>query len=304
MTVLECLESRLAAYEYAPRSLQTNAYLTRLVRQSPLGSMPAEDTAQTRAAARDLLAQILAAGHGRTAEQLYTWLHTCCPAILAEVRRPRFARRSAVYVTADDARRLLSNCSDRSLWLAVAIALSCGLRRGELCGLRWADIDMQACVITIKNQRVRVPGRGLVDMPPKSEAGFRPLPIPRHLAEALSEQYMIMQADTLLCGPQGPYVLPGPTGQGEDPNRLDRAFQALCNASGVRCTLHGLRHTMASIAANNNVPIRVLQSILGHASYTTTAKYYTHTYSDATQRALEEVQKHLTLNQGVPGSSP
>ena len=170
--------------------------------------------------------------------------------------------------------------------------------------MRWADIDLHHQLIHIQNQRVRVKGQGLIDSKPKSESGIRDIPLPSMLAEALSEAYVVNLADGLLRGYTCPYVLSGPKGRGEDPNRLSRAFQAHFRACGVETTVHGLRHTMATIGASAGVPMRILQALLGHASYTTTAKFYAHATDKATRDGIQTIQKHLTLNQGVPGSSP
>ena len=291
MTVYQAIQDKLSGRTYAPRTMEYYARLTRLVQSHPLAWLPAD--ARSREAAQSLINAQLVAGHGRTAEQLYVFLRFVSPSMMDGLKRPRFARRAPCFLTVEDARRILA--IDSPYWLAWALALSCGLRRGELCGLRWSDVDMEHCIIHVRNQRVRIKGKGLIDLPPKSEDGFRDLPIPGHLAEALAQAYIVAQADALLSGQNCPYVLAGPLRRGCDPNALDRAFQAACRAAGVQCTLHGLRHTMASIGANAGVPMRVLQTILGHSNYTTTARYYTHSYSDAVGRALESVQTHLQL---------
>ena len=291
MVVIECLRDRLASREYAPRTREQYARLTKLVEANPLAWLEADQ--KNRAAAQALINAQLVAGHGRTAEQLYVWLRTCCPAMMAGARRPRYARKRPKYLTVDQARRLLAAAEDKQVWMAIALALSCGLRRGELCGLRWCDIDMDQGVMYIQNQRQRITAAGLVDAPPKSEAGYRELPIPRHLADFLSEWYLLQQADALLMGRMPSYVLPGPRGNGIDPHALDRAFQGVCRAAGVECTLHGLRHTMASMGACAGVSMPVLQALLGHSSPQTTAQYYTHAYPEAKHSALEVISFSL-----------
>ena len=294
MMVIESIQDRLSRGGYAPRTLESYTRLTNLVSSHPLAWLPVEDP-RARDAAQSLINSQLVAGHGRTAEQLYVWLRTCCPDLMATIPRPRYQRRRPVYMSADDATRLLKAAEGTPVWLAIALALSCGLRRGELCGLRWSDIEMSAtrCVINIRQQVQRLPGAGLVARQPKTESGVRYMAIPRHLTEALAERYLIAQADGLLRGQKPVYVLEGPKGGPMDPSALSRAVQAACEAAGVRCTLHGLRHTMASIGACAGVPMPVLQAILGHASPQTTAQYYTHAYSDAVETGLETINKRL-----------
>ena len=199
---------------------------------------------------------------------------------------------------------VLAAAAGGPLWLPLALLLSCGLRRGEVCGLRWSDLDLRRNLIHVQNQRMRVRGKGLIDSRLKSESSYRDIPIPKMLMEALAEAEIVQQAEALLGGQKCPYVLAGPTGRGYDPNRLSRDLQAHFRACGVRCTVHGLRHTMATIGSAAGVPMRILQALLGHSSYTTTARYYAHASDRATRTGIETIQKHLTLNQGVPGSSP
>lgn len=293
MLVIDLLYARMEGRHYAPRTLESYRRLTALISASPLAVLPV-DAPEAAQEAQRLLDAHLMAGHGRTAEQLYVWLRTCCPGVMAAIRRPRYARRDPVFISLDEARRLLDAAEDPTLWLAIALALSLGLRRGELCGLRWADIDMIHGILHIQQQRQRVQGRGLVSGPPKSASGVRSMPIPPHLVEVLSERYLLASADGLLGGYQPVYVLDGPQHRGISPERLSRAFQALTARAGVRCTLHGLRHTMASLAACHGVAMPVLQSILGHATISTTARYYTHVYQSAKADALGVVASLLS----------
>lgn len=288
----------------APRTVDMYNNVLRILSGTAAGWLPVDDPSMPQAMQR-LLSGLLACGHGRTAEQVYVLVNKAAPMAVDGVPRPRFHRLEPSPLDDEDAQKVLHSAEDdEQLWLALALAMACGLRRGEICGLRWDDVDMIHNQIHIQNQRQRVKGKGLVDMPPKSEAGYRIIPIPQMLTDALAGLALVNQAEALLGGVPCPYVLSGARGKGEDPNRLDRRCQAHLRACGVHAHLHDLRHTMATIAVCNGVPMRVVQMLLGHASYTTTAKYYAHSSREAERSAVQILQKHLTLNQGVPGSSP
>lgn len=275
----------------APRTVESYQRLAGFVMASPLALAP--DGPESAPLASLLLAQQLDRGHGRTAEQLYVFLRMCSPRLMDGVKRPKFQRRSPVFVSAEEAARLLRAAEGSPLKLAVWLALCCGLRRGELAGLRWVDVDPAAGCLHVRNQRQRIKGKGLVDGPPKSASGVRDVPVPADLMAMLCDAQFSAAAESLLDGQNRPYVLSGPAGQGTDPNALDKGFSALCSAAGVRCTVHGLRHTMATIGSCAGVPLRILQQILGHASASTTAAYYAHVYDDALTEAAKTIRLKL-----------
>ncbi len=100
------------------------------------------------------------------------------------VALPAHRARRLGYWGVDQMRAFLAAAQDDPLRPAWLLALCCGLRRGELLGLRWADVDFDQHLIHIRNQRVRVNGT-TYDRPPKSEAGRRDLAISPPLEEAL-----------------------------------------------------------------------------------------------------------------------
>lgn len=275
----------------APRTIESYQRLANFVLASPLAAAP--DSPESAPLASQLLATQLDQGHGRTAEQLYVFLRMCCPRLMDGIRRPKFRRRDPVFVSAEEAGRLLRAAENSPLRLAVWLALCCGLRRGELAGLRWCDVDPPAGCLHIRNQRQRVKGKGLVDGPPKSASGLREVPVPADLMAMLCDAQLSASAESLLDGQNRPYVLSGPSGRGVDPNALDKGFSALCRAAGIKCTVHGMRHTMATIGSCAGVPLRILQAMLGHASASTTAAYYAHVYDDALTAAAQTIRLSL-----------
>lgn len=142
-------------------------------------------------------------------------------------------------------------------WL---LAIQCGLRRGEIVGLRWADIDHQNQVLHITNQRQRLDSGQIVDLPPKSRAGVRHVPFNGLLADALANTRR-----------KSPYVVP------LTPSGLDQAHSRLLGSLQLPYIhLHGLRHTMATAAIRHGASMRALQAVLGHSDISTTSRIYTH----------------------------
>ena len=217
-----------------------------------------------------LLAEICEAGHTRTAEQVYVFLRSAMPDMMAKVPRPQHTQRQREVLSPVDQRRLYPAVMADSRALEIMLAWCLGLRRGEIRGLRWQDVDLAGRVVHVCNQRQRIKGRD-VDMPPKSCAGLRDLPIPAVLVPLLRARARIGGYVTTLSD-----------------SGLREALQRVCVRAGVHyVSLHALRHTMATNATRAGVSMRVLQAELGHTSMTTTAAIYAHTDIDMLSRSVD-----------------
>lgn len=189
-------------------------------------------------------------------------------------------------------RRFAESSQNRPFALAWQLALCCGLRRGELAGLRWSDVDQAGGLIRVRNQRQRV-GGCLIDAPPKSASGCRDIPIPPSLLPLFERQQLLQSANALLIGAAPVYVV-SPDGLPIAPEALNRALAADISAAGVRpINLHGLRHSMATLAVSLGVSMRVLQQLLGHADYSTTAGTYAHVLHTAETAAMDKIAQSV-----------
>lgn len=239
------------------------------------------------------LAPLRAAGHPRAAQLVLITLRAALkdamrlglidhnPADL--VALPAHHARRLGYWSVDQMRAFLAATQGDALYPAWLLALCCGLRRGELLGLRWMDVDFGAHIVHVRNQRVRIEGV-TYDRPPKSEAGRRDLAISPPLEEAL--RALRKQQRQL-----SPYVLTR-DGQPLTADALRYAFRRACAAAGVpEIPLHGLRHSMASAAIDAGCELRVLQALLGHAHLSTTADIYVHPSAAVRSAALASVAR-------------
>lgn len=214
---------------------------------------------------RHLLATISASGKTRTAELVYVTMKCAFseldPSPMAKVKRPKHRQRVTEPWKPADMAVYHEACKTHPHGLALSLALFLGLRRGEICGLRWKDIDFEREVVTITNQRQRLATGEIIDCPPKSASSVREIPLPAALVAMLRKHRGLPDAYLCTLTPSG----------------LDAAHRALTISLELPyITLHGLRHTMATNALRNGGEMRALQSVLGHSSYTTTANIYTH----------------------------
>lgn len=200
---------------------------------------------------------------------------------LGQVKTPPSPFR---YLDFDEADALLS-AADGQPRTMILTALRAGLRRGELRGLKWTDVDWSAGVLRV--QRGFLYGQ---ETPPKSGKA-RIIPLCPSLAVALRAHPRHLHSPWIFCGPDGnPPSL----------NRMSDDLRRACVAAGLRpCGWHVLRHTFASHAAARGVPLHVIQALLGHANIATTM-IYSHALPGATAAAVALLDEPppLTQNHG------
>lgn len=268
MTVQDYLDSwlMLRRTRQAPRTVERNTQLVAMC--AALAPMDMRDV--TAMSALALIDAHAAAGHARTAEQLYIMLHTAFSDAqrlgiidrnpIDPMLRPKYEPSERRIWSPDEARRYYDAAVTHKHAIALLLPLLCGLRRGEVCGLDWRHVDMAGDVLHIRQQMIALDSGGTIITAPKSRAGVRDVPISRYIRPLLASRRQI-----------------GGLVAGITPACLTRAYARICaQAQLPRIGLHGMRHTMATAAIRGGADMRTLQQILGHANYTTTAAIYTH----------------------------
>ena len=186
---------------------------------------------------------------------------------------PRSIR--AVWTPAQLAAFLKHSASDR-LGAAYHLIASTGLRRGELCGLRWQDVDLDGAALAIRQQHVEV-GRSIVVGAPKTRAGVRSVALDAGTVTVLKSHKAAQAAERLAWGAgyaDGGLVFAREDGTPLRPEYVTRHFLDLSAQAGLpRIVLHGLRHTWATHALAAGVDMLVVSRHLGHSSLATTDRY-------------------------------
>ncbi|KJY38812.1 site-specific integrase [Streptomyces sp. NRRL S-495] len=184
-------------------------------------------------------------------------------------------------LTAEEARQLLDAAPDHPLHSVVHLALHTGLRRGELLGLTWEDIDLNAGTAVIRRSLQRTSDNGLVLFPTKTQASERRIALPVACIQALQEHRVDQQAEHETAGlrwnPHG-YIFTAPnTTLPVEPSTLNRRFATLLHQAGLRrIRFHDLRHTTATLLLDQGIELVVIKELLGHAHIGVTATVYTH----------------------------
>ena len=188
--------------------------------------------------------------------------------------------------------------------LGIKLALLTGMRRGEICALQWADVDLDGGTITVRHAIGEAGGSaGQYLKGPKSGAGVRVIPVTdAGLIDDLRARRSRMRAAAKAAGvklPKSAYVIGTPDGAPTTPNYFYHAFKRRCTRLGITNTngesprIHDLRHTFATVMAHSGVPATNLKQIMGHSSIDTTYRYYIGVDDDANRRAMELTMQRM-----------
>lgn len=215
----------------------------------------------------------------------------------AHVELPTASRtRFAVWTPTQLAEFLTATRDDRH-WPLYRVAAMTGLRRGELAGLRWADLDLDVGGLHVRQQRVQI-GYEVVEGPPKSKTGERSVQLDPSTVDVLRGHALAQEAERVLAGDlwQGDdFAFCREDGAPLHPEFITRHFGRLVKGLGLpSIRLHDLRHTHASHGLAAGVPLKVIQERLGHSSLALTADTYTHVLPQVASDAAAIIAR-LTL---------
>lgn len=244
----------------------------------------------------------IAAKKARTADLLRSILRASFNAALKLRRVPenpvkltdavRFRPDTGTPLTADQARRVIevSRLKDDRLADVWVVMISLGLRRGELMGLKPADVDLEAGVVHIRRSlgRLKMPGEKhghWVEKETKTAGSERTLALPGIASDALRRQMARRAKDAPRCE----YLFFSEAGGPLHGGALTDALQAACDAAKVpRVRVHDLRHSCGTFLGSQGVSVLVIMHILGHTQ-TATARRYIHTTAEVQAASLAKV---------------
>jgi len=183
---------------------------------------------------------------------------------------PRQPRREGRTLDLDQARALLAHVSGHPLEAAFVVSLTTGLRRGELLGLRWADIDLGAGYVTVRAQ-LRATPDGLRIVDTKNTGSVRMLPLSALAVDALHRHRITSP------GLPSALVFTGASGLPVHPDSWrHHVYKATQAALGESWSPHELRHSCASIMLASGADLKTVSATLGHSSIRVTADVYAH----------------------------
>lgn len=210
------------------------------------------------------------------------------------VRLKRQASFTATVWTAQQAATFLKHAHEGDLAALWRLALVTGLRRAELLGLRWRDIDLTQGLVTVRTTRTEVAGR-MVEGEPKSHRGRRCVVIDTQTRTAMRDHHQRCVTQALAAGTwlttDWWVFIRDAQGSALTPALVNRRFDQITREAGVpRIRFHDLRHTSASLGLASGESLKQVSARLGHSSLATTGDLYL--------QIPEEVARHSAQQLG------
>src|SRR5499427_554322 len=238
----------------------------------------------------------------RTTRMVHTALHRALgqaknwgvlrdnPADIA--KPPKAPTKETPMLQPSEAVGLLERLRGQPLYLIASLALGTGMRRNELLGLRWQDVDLDAGRLTIEQSLEQTATHGIRVKAPKTRRGRRTISLPAHAVTELRQHWREQQEQRLGMGlgkaPETAPVFATVDGGHLSPNAITKAWPVAMAAIGMPAvTLHSLRHTHASMLINAGLDILTISRRLGHSSPTITLNAYGHLIHGGDDRAAQ-----------------
>lgn len=206
----------------------------------------------------------------------------CSSNPVARVRPPRPERRDSRVWTMDEIRQFLAITRTHRFHVAFLMLATTGMRRGEVLGLRWTDVDLDQGWVSITHTVTEVAGRTTISAP-KTTAARRRIDLDTHTTRALADHRKHSRPDAV-------YVFEATGGGPVNPASFSATFQRLVARAGVpRIRLHNIRHTYASFALHHGMHPLELSERLGHSTVSVTMDVYSHLIPQTSRHHLDNV---------------
>ncbi len=215
---------------------------------------------------------------------------------------PVYERKESPTLDAEQLNVLLERTAEIRNGAAIYLGAVTGMRRGELAGVQWVDIDFDGPMVSVRRELVFVPGTGYLVTPPKSSKSRRAIDVTEYDVAVLRKHRALQIEERLKAGSawrdEG-WVFAKLDGNHINPNDLTKTFKSLREELGLPTVrLHDLRHTHATLLLQAGVHLKVVQERLGHSTIAITADTYSHVTAGmqkaAARQFADELQKGLS----------
>ncbi|WP_406512043.1 site-specific integrase [Streptomyces sp. NBC_00161] len=291
---------------YAKYETHVRLYLVPLLGKKRLEGLSVADV-------RRALVQLQKQTSAATAKESHRVLRTAIAAACREelvsrnvvslVEPPKVQVREMSPWELDETLDFLTAARKDPLYPAFVLAIALGLRRGELVGLRWENVDLDKREIRVRSQRQRVRGEAYED-DPKGRRRRQTLPLPGICVAPLRWQRMKqaeMRAKAGDAWQETGYVFTTRTGRPIEPRNVYRSFTRVAKDAGLRVVrLHDARHGTATLLTAAGVPPRVVMEILGHSQIAVTMNVYAHVVQDTQREAIGHMDRLLRRRAALP----
>lgn len=217
------------------------------------------------------------------------------------VKPPKVERKESRYLEDTEVKELLMALeSEPMLYKAIITLITyTGMRRGEICGLKWKDIDFKNQMINVQREVLYLPQKGIFEDSTKTYSSQRFIKT-SDVALSVLKSYKIEQnTNRLKCGDcwhDDDYVFTQWNGKPMHPDSVTGWFRKFIEKNNLpQISIHSLRHTNASLMIANGVNLTTVSKRLGHATTATTTKIYAHAIKSADEAANETIENILNI---------
>lgn len=316
MTVAAYLDRWMADYVYPSLAPKTAVSYRDIIRGHFVPALGAMDLVALRPThIQALYSRLLRSGRvdgkgglsARTVQRYHQVLHAALrqavrwqllvrnPADAVEV--PRASRRELRAVTPAQARRVMEAADETQFGSLVRLALLTGMRRGELMGLRWQDVDVERAHLRVQQTAQRIVGQGIVYRQPKTRLSRRSIALSVEAVAVLRAHRRRQAEARLLAGPayqDNDLVFATGIGTPIEPGNLLRTWYRIVRVAGLPgLRIHDLRHAHATLMLGAGIHPKVVSERLGHASVNITLDTYSHVLPGLQAAAAEALDTLL-----------
>ena len=212
------------------------------------------------------------------------------------VEPPKKVKPEIHFYNVEQLKQLNEMIEGSRLEIVVKLAMYLGLRREEICGLKWLNIDFDNKIITIKDARTMT-GSQIVDKKTKNETSTRCQSAADALLEALTREKEKQKANKEFLGDayfDSDFVVVMEDGKPYRPNYISELFTKFIENNNLpKLTLHGIRHSFASLTNAVGISQFNASKMLGHSTPATTSKIYTHMYDESHKEEMKRIAEAL-----------
>ena len=199
---------------------------------------------------------------------------------------PRLEHREMKTLPVEQLQSFLREAKESGVFEFYYLELATGLRRGELLGLKWEDVDLERGDLRVRRQIARINGE-VVEAPLKTKNAYRTLPLAEDTVSILLEQKKKVDGS--------PWVFPSPTGGPISPDSVLHMLHRVLKRAGLpKVRFHDLRHTFATLALQSGVDVKTVSGMLGHFSAGFTLDTYAHVTTASQRQAARTMGSVLS----------
>lgn len=207
-----------------------------------------------------------------------------------KVDPPKLDKKKRTILSPEEMIKLLEVAQGTNMYIPILLIISCGMRRGEVCGLRWKDVDLKSKILSVEQSLDVISGE-VVIKEPKTDSGTRRIKMPTIMVQELKKWKKQCKESQLSSCNENDYILYGEKNSYVNPDKLYRDLKNLVKKNDLpEINVHGLRHCHATFLLLAGVPVKIVSERLGHSDVYITQNLYQHVLPEMQEKAALEIE--------------